>query len=183
MNSPTIRLMADGDWSAVNNIYQQGIDTGHTTFDPAPPARDTFESNRIPELSFVATDDNHNVVGWVVAYRVSARQVYRGVVEHSIYIAEAARNQGVGTALLRQLVTESETAGYWTIQSVIFPENTGTIRLHEAFGFRIVGRRERIAYMGFGEFAGRWRDTYLIERRSTLVSTDGHHSPGPAAHS
>ena len=37
--------------------------------------------------------------------------------------------------------------------------------LHERAGFRTVGRRERVAIMGYGPHAGRWRDTVLIELR------------------
>lgn len=55
----------------------------------------------------------------------------------------------------------------WTIQSSIFRENQASLRLHEAFGFRTVGRRERIALMTYGPMAGQWRDTLVLERRSS----------------
>jgi L-amino acid N-acyltransferase YncA len=48
----------------------------------------------------------------------------------------------------------------------MFPENAATLRLHEACGFRVVGRRERI-----GRHHGVWRDTVLMERRSRIVGT------------
>lgn len=54
------------------------------------------------------------------------------------------RGRGVGKALMTALIESSAHAGIWTLQSGIFPENTGSIALHEAVGFRIVGRRERI---------------------------------------
>jgi phosphinothricin acetyltransferase len=60
----------------------------------------------------------------------------------------------------------------WTIQSSIFPENGASLRLHEVTGFRVVGRRERIARSGAGPHAGTWRDTLLIERRSAAVESD-----------
>ncbi|MBB5511730.1 L-amino acid N-acyltransferase YncA [Neomicrococcus aestuarii] len=59
------------------------------------------------------------------------------------------------------------TAGIWTIQSSIFPENSASLALHEKCGFRTVGRRERIARMSYGPWAGCWRDTILVERRAT----------------
>jgi L-amino acid N-acyltransferase YncA len=53
------------------------------------------------------------------------------------------------------------------VQSSIFPENIASITLHERAGFRTVGRREAIALMSYGPHAGEWRDTVLVEWRST----------------
>lgn len=58
-----------------------------------------------------------------------------------------------------------DDAGVWTVQSSIFPENVASLAVHESAGFRRVGRRERIALMTYGPWAGRWRDTVLVERR------------------
>ena len=113
----------------------------------------------------VALEDSI-AVGWAAAGPVSARVVYRGVVEHSVYVAPRAAGRGVGRMLLAELIRAAESSGVWTIQSSVFPENTASLRLHEHAGFRRVGRRERIALMSYGPFAGRWRDTVLIERRS-----------------
>ena len=104
------------------------------------------------------------MVGWVAVSAVSARPAYQGVVEHSVYVDRRARGRGVGADLLRALVRSTEAAGIWTIQSAIFPGNAASARLHERLGFRVVGRRERIARLG-----GRWQDTVLLERRSAVV--------------
>jgi phosphinothricin acetyltransferase len=66
--------------------------------------------------------------------------------------------------LLRALIEESEREGIWTLQAGIFPENTASLSLHKAYGFREVGTRERI-----GQLNGLWRDVVLLERRSTAV--------------
>ncbi len=63
--------------------------------------------------------------------------------------------------LLAALIDASERSGYWTIQSGVFPENAASLALHEACGFRVVGRRERL-----GQLHGVWRDVLLLERRS-----------------
>lgn len=160
-----IRPMTPADWSAVEHIYREGIATGHATFEAEPPDWDGFDSGKLPGPRLVATDTDGVVVGWAAASAVSSRPVYRGVVEHSIYIADDARGQGAGGALLEGFIAAADTAGIWTIQSSIFPENTASLRLHERYGFRTVGTRERIALMGYGPLAGTWRDTVLIERR------------------
>lgn len=63
----------------------------------------------------------------------------------------------------------ARSAGIWTIQASVFPENGLSLRLHETAGFVIVGRRNRIARMSHGPLSGQWRDTILIERRSPSI--------------
>jgi phosphinothricin acetyltransferase len=67
--------------------------------------------------------------------------------------------------LMEALVASADAAGIWTIQTSVFPENEPSIALHERVGFRVVGRRERIAKLD-----GEWRDTILLERRSPEVA-------------
>jgi L-amino acid N-acyltransferase YncA len=166
---PTIRTLVPEDWPQVEAIYREGIGTGHATFESHPPSWDDFDSSKFPHQRLVAVTENV-VVGWAAASPTSTRDVYRGVAEHSIYIAAHARGRGIGDSLLSALIESTEAAGMWTLQSAIFPENTSSLRLHEHHGFRIVGRRERIAQMNHGPLAGAWRDVYLVERRSTLIS-------------
>ena len=61
---------------------------------------------------------------------------------------------------MEAVVASAEAAGIWTIQTSIFPENVASLALHERVGFRVVGRRERIAQQN-----GVWRNTLLLERR------------------
>jgi L-amino acid N-acyltransferase YncA len=114
-------------------------------------------------------EDAEGVCGWAVLSAVSARKVYAGVAEVTLYVAERARGRGLGARLLHALIEASEAAGLWMLQAVVFPENQASIRLHERAGFRLVGRRERIAFMACGPHAGRWRDTLLLERRSKVA--------------
>ncbi|WP_344090517.1 N-acetyltransferase family protein [Microbacterium deminutum] len=159
--------MTSADWPAVESIYAQGIEDGEATFETTTPSWDAFDAGKIPGLRFVGIDDQNSVVGWVAASAISSRAAYRGVVEHSVYVERNARGSGIGRLLLDAFIGAAEEAGIWTIQSSIFPENTASLRLHQAAGFRIVGRRERIARSGAGPHSGQWRDTILIERRSS----------------
>lgn len=165
--------MEAADWPAVERIYAQGIADGEATFEVATPSWEAFDASRHPQLRLVAESDRGDVVGWAAASAVSSRPAYRGVIEHSVYVDRGARGTGVGTALLRGILDAADRAGFWTVQSSVFPENVASLRLHEAAGFRVIGRRERIARSGVGSHAGQWRDTLLIERRSALVGRDG----------
>ena len=144
-------------------VYQAGIDEGNATFETRAPGWDEFTAARLPGHRFVAIA-NGQVAGWVAASAVSGRCVYAGVVEHSVYVHRAARGHGIGRRLLDALIASTEAAGIWTIQSGVFPENTASLALHQAAGFRVVGTRERI-----GCHHGRWRDVVLIERRSPVI--------------
>ncbi|KID31078.1 sortase-like acyltransferase [Prauserella sp. Am3] len=164
------RPMTPADRPAVEAVYRAGIATGHATFEAAPPPDwDAFASGKRPDLMLVAVavdgDGDDRVLGWAAAGPVSARPVYRGVVEHSVYVSPDAAGRGVGSRLLADLLGLADRSGVWTVQSSVFPENTASLRLHERAGFRVVGRRERIGLMPSGPFAGQWRDTVLIERR------------------
>jgi L-amino acid N-acyltransferase YncA len=144
-------------------VYQAGIDEGNATFETRAPSWDEFSAARLPGHRFVAITAGQ-VTGWVAVSAVSRRCVYAGVVEHSVYVLPAARGLGIGHRLLDALIASTEAAGIWTIQSAIFPENTASMALHQAAGFRVVGTRERI-----GCHHGRWRDVVLVERRSRIV--------------
>jgi L-amino acid N-acyltransferase YncA len=160
---PEIRPMTPEDWPTVEAIYADGITTGEATFETAPPSWEEFDAGRLRDHRVVAVEAGE-VVGWAALSPMSARACYAGVVEHSVYVAESARDRGVGLALMEALVAGADAAGLWTIQTSIFPENTASVALHERAGFRVVGRRERIAKLN-----GVWRDTLLLERRSPVV--------------
>jgi len=163
-----IAPMLPEHWSAVEAIYAAGIASGHATFESEPPSWERFDATRLPDHRVVAVADGR-VVGWAAASPVSDRCVYAGVVEHSVYVDPAVQGRGVGRLLLEALVESTEAAGIWTIQSGIFPENSASLALHHAAGFRTVGTRERVGRMTYGPMRDRWRDVVFIERRSEHV--------------
>ena len=159
-----LRELRAGDWPAVRAIYEDGIRSGDATFETETPSWERWDAAH-PELRLVAERDGP-AVGWAALSPASARDCYRGVGEVSVYVAAEARGDGLGRALLDELVERSEQAGYWTLSAGVFPENEASLRLHKACGFREVGVRERL-----GELDGVWRDVVLLERRSTLAGT------------
>jgi phosphinothricin acetyltransferase len=166
-----VRDLAPSDWPAVEAIYREGIATGNATFERQPPSWDDFERGKVSSPRLVAVQDGR-VVGWAAASLVSSRSVYEGVLEHSIYVSESARGSGVGSLLLGSFIDAAEAAGFWTIQSGVFPENESSLALHHKLGFRDLGVRERVGRMSYGPHEGRWRDVVLIERRSNRVGND-----------
>ncbi|MFC4533097.1 GNAT family N-acetyltransferase [Sphaerisporangium dianthi] len=162
-----IRPMREADADQVLAIYQAGLDTGQASFETVAPSWEGFTAVRLPHLRYVAVDTESNlVVGWIAASPVSARPVYAGVVEHSVYVHPGCQAHGIGRALLTALIAASEDAGIWTVQTGIFPENAASLRLHQALGFRVLGTRERV-----GCHHGVWRDVLFMERRSAVVGS------------
>jgi len=156
--------MRAGDWPGVSAVYAEGIVTGQATFETEVPAWESWDAAHLPFARLVARGASGRVAGFAALCPVSARRAYAGVAEVSVYVGAEFRGRGVGGALLRALVRESEARGVWTLQASVFAENSASLALHRREGFREVGRRERVARL-----AGRWRDTVLLERRSTVV--------------
>jgi L-amino acid N-acyltransferase YncA len=159
----TIEPMQPEDWQAVRAIYLEGIATRNATFEIDAPGWEKWDGGHLRDCRLVARKGDQ-VIGWAALSPVSGRCVYADVASLSIYVAETARDQGVGKALLQALIEASELRGIWTLEAGIFPENAASIALHKSCGFREVGRRERI-----GQMDGVWRDVIFMERRSQVV--------------
>ncbi|WP_229052747.1 GNAT family N-acetyltransferase [Aeromicrobium sp. Leaf350] len=155
-----IRPIAEPDWDDVRRIYADGIATGNATFETEVAEREDLEGRWVTGQVFVAVIANR-VVGWTSVSPTSTRACYRGVGETSVYVDSSVRGRRVGRQLVAHQVAAAEKAGFWTLQTSIFPENVASLRIHEAAGFRVVGRRDRIA-----QLHGVWRDTILLEWRS-----------------
>ncbi|SVA16047.1 uncharacterized protein METZ01_LOCUS68901 [marine metagenome] len=121
-----------------------------------------WDNNHRADCWLVAKDGDR-VVGWSALHPVPYQEVYSGVAEVSVYVAEYARGKGEGRALLNSSASASEPAGVRTLQGNILVENEASIALHSAGGIRTVGTKERI-----GRLYGRWRDTVFMERRSDV---------------
>lgn len=163
--------MKPEDWQQVRSIYLEGIGTGNSTFEADAPDWDKWDSAHLKEHRFVAREGDR-VKAWAVLSPVSARAVYSGVAELSIYVAAAHRCKGIGSALLKALIDSTEKEGLWTLQGGIFPENISSLHLVQRHGFREVGRREKIGKMSYGNLAGTWRDVIVVERRSAVTGID-----------
>jgi phosphinothricin acetyltransferase len=165
MNVEIVHLTQE-HWAAVQEIYRAGIASGNATFETEVPEWEQWDAKHLQFARLVILVDAE-VKGWAALSPVSTRRVYRGVAENSVYVAPDAQGLGLGRLLLNRLINESEMNGVWTLQNSIFPENVASLNLHRSFGFREVGRRERIAQLD-----GVWRDTIFMERRSTVAGTD-----------
>ena len=127
-----VEALKPEDWEQVRAIYLEGIATGNATFEPGAPDWEKWDSAHLAEPRLVLRVKGH-IAGWAALSRVSARKVYAGVTEVSIYVGSRFHGQGIGDALMAALIDASEKASIWTLQAGIFPENIASIELHQAW--------------------------------------------------
>ena len=108
----------------------------------------------------VAQEPDGTIAGYAYASSYRARLGYRMTVENSVYVAAGRQGQGIGAALLGRLIAMCEERGFRQMIAVIGePTNTASIRLHEKFGFQLVGIFRGIAWKH-----DRWLDTVQMQR-------------------
>jgi L-amino acid N-acyltransferase YncA len=166
-----IDIMKPEGWQQIRAIYLEGIGTGNSTFEADAPDWSKWDATHLREHRLVLRQGD-SILAWAALSPVSARAVYSGVVELSLYVMAAQRGKGIGSALLKAIIDSTEKAGLWTLQGGIFPENTPSLRLVKKHGFKEIGRREKIGKMTYGDLAGTWRDVILVERRSAMTGID-----------
>lgn len=169
MSSDAIRSRSarPEDWPRMREIFLEGITTGESSFETAETVPEDWvkwvggrHEDSVRVFEFPGT----GIVAWGALAPTSRRHCYRGVAEVQLYVAAAARGQGVGRRVLTELIDHAEHHALWMLQAVVFPENEASRRLFGDKGFREVGYREKIARMN-----GVWRDTLLLERRSDTI--------------
>jgi len=158
-----IREMIPNDSTRILEIYKMGLDTRNATFETIVPSWTEWDSTHLNHSRFVYLESD-KILGWIALSHVSARKVYEGIAEVSVYIDTNILGKGIGSKLMEKVIMSSEMHGIWTLYSSVFPENVATLKLHDKFGFRVIGTRKKIAKLD-----NKWRDTVLLERRSKKI--------------
>jgi L-amino acid N-acyltransferase YncA len=160
-----IRSTTAADIPAITSIYAHAVRFGTATFEIDPPDEAemgerfrALAAGGFPSLVAVLPDDR--VAGYAYAALYRTRVAYRNTLEDSIYIDPDFHRRGIGRALLDRLVKESEACGFRQMVAVIGDSaQLGSIALHRAAGFRMVGTFEAVGYK-----FGRWIDTVMMQR-------------------
>ncbi|MCB8839183.1 GNAT family N-acetyltransferase [Aurantimonas sp. VKM B-3413] len=164
MTAFIIRPVALSDVPAITAIYEHAVLHGTATYELAPPnegeMRQRLEATVGQGYPYIVAEDRAGaVIGYAYANAFRARPAYRWSVEDSVYLAPAAKGQGVGTALLTRLVEIATESGFRQMVAVIGgSDHAPSIRLHERAGFRKIGIFEKSGFK-----FGRWIDTVLMQ--------------------
>ena len=161
---PLIRASQDGDLAAITAIYAHHVLHSSGTFEIDPPTAADMTTRRAEVLArglpWLVAERGGAVLGFAYANWFKPRPAFRFSAEDSVYVADNARGQGVGRALLAQLAVQAQAAGVRKLLAVIGDSaNAGSIGLHRALGFSEIG-----VVRSAGWKLGAWRDLVLMEK-------------------
>jgi len=162
---PTIRPSHDGDLPAIARIYGHHVLHGTGTFETTAPTEAEMATRRADVLGkglpwLVVEGDDGQVLGFAYGNWFKPRPAYRFSVEDSIYLAPEAAGQGLGRALLAELLAALERGGIRKVMAVIGDSaNAGSVGVHRALGFEHVGTVKSCGWK-----FNRWLDIVLMEK-------------------
>ncbi|WP_159349252.1 GNAT family N-acetyltransferase [Roseomonas harenae] len=159
-----IRDATPDDASAIAEIYAHHVLHGTGTFEEEPPPADEL-AGRIARIqsaghAWLVVEEAGRILGYGYYNNFHPRSAYRQTVEDSIYVRDDVRGQGVGKALVAELLTRAEAEGFRQMVAVIGDsENVGSIGLHLSLGFKQVGMLKAV-----GLKFGRWVDVVYMQK-------------------
>ncbi len=159
-----IRPARHADLPEIQAIYAHHVLHGTGTFEEAPPSveemAERFEAIIGRGWTWLVATDATGVLGYAYFTQFRDRSAYRHTAENSVYVRDDVRGQGVGKALLGQLLEEATSRGFRQMIAVIGDsENVGSIRVHASLGFRQAG-----VWHAVGAKFGRWLDVVIMQR-------------------
>lgn len=159
-----LRPATPADIPAITAIYTVEVRELVNTYEYEVPSEAEMAQRmvEITERGFpylVAIIDGE-VGGYAYANSYRARIAYQWTVENSVYVDARYQGRGIGSALMQALIDDCTARGFRQMVAVIGePTNTASIKLHERFGFELVG-----VFRGLGRKHGRWLDTVQMQR-------------------
>lgn len=163
-NRASVRDATEADMAHVQAIYAHHVLHGRATFEEVPPSVNDMLGRRVAVLDaglpYLVAESGGRIMGYAYAGMYRPRPAYRHTLEDSIYVADEARGQGIGSALLSALIARCELGPWRQMVAVIGgSENAGSVALHRAFGFELIGTMPAVGYK-----LGAWVDTVIMQR-------------------
>lgn len=150
---------------AVCDIFNEAIATSTSVYDYGPRSLETIESwfaakaaHRYPVIA--AVDDAGTLLGFSSYGTFRAWDGYKYTVEHSVYVEKSVRGNGIGQALLQQLIDTAMAQDYHVMIGAIDAANEASIALHRKLGFELAGTMREVGFK-----FGRWLDVVFYQLR------------------
>ena len=158
-----IRDAYSADLPAITEIYRDSVLHGVASYEiKAPDLNEMttrFEAIRGQGYPYIAAEDEAGtLLGYAYASAFRTRPAYRWLVEDSIYLSPHARGQGIGKALLRELLARCNALGFRQMVAVIGGASPASVALHASLGFTMTGTLK-----GTGFKHGQWLDTAIMQ--------------------
>jgi phosphinothricin acetyltransferase len=162
--SSVVRSAEPRDLAAITAIYDHSVRYGTASFEIEPPTQAEmgrrYEALRAGRYPYIVAEAEGTIAGYAYAGPYRARPAYHWTIEDSIYVAPQSQRRGIGRMLLERLIAEAEAGGFRQMIAVIGDSaNAGSIELHRAAGFRLVGTFDNVGFK-----FGRWLDSVLMQR-------------------
>jgi phosphinothricin acetyltransferase len=159
-----LRLAELSDAEEIRTIYNHEVVHTAATFDLVPrslPDQVAWLTARSGAFSaVVAVDDaTDEVVGFGALSPYKERAAYRTSVEDSVYVRRDRNGEGIGSLLLRELLSVAATSGFHAVFARINATGEASIALHQKWGFELVGVEKEV-----GRKFNRWHDVALLQR-------------------
>ncbi|MDE1170312.1 MAG: GNAT family N-acetyltransferase [Verrucomicrobium sp.] len=158
-----LRPATEADLPGILEIYNHAILTSTAVYDYEPHSlemrRRWLEEKRAAGMPVWVAAEGEAVHGFGAYGPFRPWAGYRFTVEHSLYVAEARRGQGLGKRLLERLLLSAREQGMHTVVAGVDAANEGSIALHRAFGFEETGRLREV-----GQKFGRWLDLVFLQK-------------------
>ncbi len=150
--------------AAVRDIYAHYVLHSLATFEETPPTLDEMLMRRRASvdlgLPYLVAETGGEILGFAYAASYRPRPAYRFTVEDSVYVADGFGRQGMGSALLGELIARCEGGPWRQMLAVVGDSaNLGSIALHRRFGFELAGTLRSVGFK-----FGRWVDTPILQR-------------------
>ena len=160
-SAPVIRPAGENDARAVAEIYAPYVLETAITFETEPPTVAVMAERirRTLEIHpWLVADRDGEIVGYAYAGKHRERAAYRWTVDVTVYVRGTARSRGVGQTLYRALLEVLRRQGFRSAFAEIVLPNAGSVRLHEAAGFKALGVHKDIGFkLGHWHDIGYWR--------------------------
>jgi phosphinothricin acetyltransferase len=159
-----VRAASEADMAAVRDIYAHYVLHSLATFEEASPTLEDMLMRRLASvdlgLPYLVAEARGDILGFAYAALYRTRPAYRFTVEDSVYVAHGLGGQGIGSALLGELIARCESGPRRQMVAVVGDSaNSGSIALHRRFGFELVGTLRSVGFK-----FGRWVDTPILQR-------------------
>ena len=159
-----VRPASEADMGAVRKIYAHYVLHSLATFEETAPTLEEMLVRRRASvdlgLPFLVAEADTEILGFAYAAAYRPRPAYRFTIEDSVYVADGLGGQGIGSALLGELIARCER-GLWRQMVAVVGDsaNSGSIALHRRFGFELAGTLRSVGFKH-----GRWVDTPILQR-------------------
>ena len=161
MGNTTIRLATEADLRAINDIYNHYVTRSTCTYQTEPETIDDrakWFAAHGPAHPVTVAERGNEVVGWGSLSPFHRRAAYRNSVENSVYVRYDLHHQGIGSALLKDLIDRARAVPHHTIIALIDASQPGSIALHHRFNFTKVAHLKEV-----GHKFDRWLDVVYMQ--------------------